>query len=547
MRVTIFSLVLLLHSIPHIAQHADIHGQYDFRFINIDQGLSNNIVNSICEDANGYIWVATALGLNKLSGIEIENFLHEPNKPHSLPSHRIYSLFCDSRGIVWIGSENGICTYAESINGFINRTDSILKNASAIYDIEEDAEHNLWFATESGLYKYLVSADSFLLFNHRNTDLPNTGIYRLLNDTTNHLWLSIYPRGIRHFNTKSKEVNEFDYTYEGNNHISDSRIERMYKDRKGRIWLGTYDDGAFRYDPKNKSFTKLYIDPENPYSTRVRVFFEDRHNVLFVAARSGLYRYNEAKNSFYLYANTKHQFSKLSANSLLCSYIDSANGLWLGTKSGGVNYANLDKKPFITYTSAYRNRYFLNNPRVFGIGEDAQGQVYICTERGINILNRQASKFSYLEHDPDNNNSLSFNNAKSIAVLPNGNFWAGTNKGGLNYYHAKTKRFTHYRHKAGDSTSLAGDKVYLAYLDSQKDLWLISNEDRYNQSSVVSLLKKDSRQFKNFYGNFFHGITEDERGNILIGCYAGLFKMLQALVKPKDSVSMRLFNKDNGN
>ena len=502
----------------------DIHSQYKFRYVTIDNGLSDNTVYRICEDHHGYIWIATRMGLNRLSGTEVRNYYHNPNHPNTIPSQRIYVVFCDSRGILWIGTDDGLCTYNEGTDAFVQFENVALDKEMSFYDIIEDGKGNIWFGTEHGLFKYNTKNDELIGFDKHNNGLLSTGVYRILNCSDTLLWLSIYPKGLCSYNIRSDSI----ITYTGNNtdgyNINERRIERIFKDKRGDFWFGTYNDGAYKYNLSDSIFTRYSIDDKDPYSTRVRAFFEDNSGKFFVGTRAGLYSDSESNGKFYLYANSKHDFSRLSANSILCSFIDHTHGLWVGTIYGGVNYTNLEAKPFTAYTSRENNQYFLNNPSVFGMDEDKEGNIYVGTEGGVNILNRETSTFSFLTSDHGNKNSLSYNDVKSIAVTSNGDFWAGTNMGGLNFYSKRDKKFRVYRNIPGDTNSLPFDRIYNVMLDDNEDLYVLSNLDRENQPSTLSILRKGQKSFENYRNEFSNGIIEGPDGNIYIGAQFGFSK-----------------------
>ena len=51
--------VLLLTSWMVVAQ------SYQFKHLEVSDGLSNNSVNTICKDRDGFMWFGTATGLNR--------------------------------------------------------------------------------------------------------------------------------------------------------------------------------------------------------------------------------------------------------------------------------------------------------------------------------------------------------------------------------------------------------------------------------------------------------------------------------------------------
>lgn len=76
--------------------------------INIDNGLSNNLVNSICRDDEGFIWAGTNNGLNRIkwkgSGdFDIDHF----TTVHGLPSNHISKVIATGDHL-WVGTLKGI-------------------------------------------------------------------------------------------------------------------------------------------------------------------------------------------------------------------------------------------------------------------------------------------------------------------------------------------------------------------------------------------------------------------------------------------------------
>ena len=58
---------------------------YMFKHLEVKDGLSNNQVNAIYKDSDGYMWFATASGLNRYDGYDIRVYRSEPGDSTSLP------------------------------------------------------------------------------------------------------------------------------------------------------------------------------------------------------------------------------------------------------------------------------------------------------------------------------------------------------------------------------------------------------------------------------------------------------------------------------
>ncbi|NQZ12643.1 MAG: hypothetical protein HRT35_36290, partial [Algicola sp.] len=81
-----------------------------FQFDNIgeEQGLLNLWVLKVLQDPQGYIWVATQLGLYRYDGYDFKVFMHDPEDPGSLANNYTVSLFEDNNGTLWVGTQGGV-------------------------------------------------------------------------------------------------------------------------------------------------------------------------------------------------------------------------------------------------------------------------------------------------------------------------------------------------------------------------------------------------------------------------------------------------------
>src|ERR1035438_7893016 len=110
MRVAVRSLVttrarcwpamtlLLACSAPSHAAH------YSFKHYLQDSGLTNLAVNTINQDRNGFLWVATDNGLFRYNGRRFRRFGRE----EGLPQDDVTALTVSAAGTVWAGTPVGI-------------------------------------------------------------------------------------------------------------------------------------------------------------------------------------------------------------------------------------------------------------------------------------------------------------------------------------------------------------------------------------------------------------------------------------------------------
>jgi ligand-binding sensor domain-containing protein/signal transduction histidine kinase len=155
------------------------------------EGLVNNFVRGFVQGRDGSVWIATDEGVSRWRPQGIANFqMHD-----GLCYFSTRSMLEDRNGDIWIGTDRGV----SRLHGDHFESDGAteaLKNEK-VWAIHEDSDGGLWFGTRTGgLYRWR----SEKLTHYTATQgLASNGIYELLEDRKNNLWMS-GPNGISAIN-----------------------------------------------------------------------------------------------------------------------------------------------------------------------------------------------------------------------------------------------------------------------------------------------------------------------------------------------------------
>src|SRR5690349_2102818 len=112
----------------------------------IKDGLSQGVVNSIVEDADHIIWIATEDGLNRFDGYNFKVFKQSQRDPQVSSDNFIQSLFRDSNDTLWISSRNGLLKFDPSRESFTRFSYTGKPTLNDVSFITEGAARNLWVA-----------------------------------------------------------------------------------------------------------------------------------------------------------------------------------------------------------------------------------------------------------------------------------------------------------------------------------------------------------------------------------------------------------------
>lgn len=80
---------------------------YAFENISTRHGLSQNQVNCILQDRQGFMWFGTNDGLNRYDGYKFDVYRYIPNNNNGLNSNLIQTIAEDKHQNIWIGSADG--------------------------------------------------------------------------------------------------------------------------------------------------------------------------------------------------------------------------------------------------------------------------------------------------------------------------------------------------------------------------------------------------------------------------------------------------------
>lgn len=151
------------------------------------EGLVNNFVRAFLQGRDGSVWIATDEGVSRWRPEGITNY----RVSDGLAYFSTRSVLEDRRGDLWIGTDQGLSRLHQDSFEHDGATEA-LKNEK-VWAIHEDSDGGLWFGTRTGgLYRWRSG-----VLTHYTTaqGLASNGIYELLEDVKNNLWIS-GPNGI---------------------------------------------------------------------------------------------------------------------------------------------------------------------------------------------------------------------------------------------------------------------------------------------------------------------------------------------------------------
>ncbi|MCI0693348.1 hypothetical protein L0337_15250 [candidate division KSB1 bacterium] len=90
-----------------------------FGRITVEHGLSSNLINSIAQDLQGFLWIGTDDGLNRYDGYQFKIYKYDPSCPGSISNNEVWCVYVDKSGALWAGTNGGgLCRYERATETF---------------------------------------------------------------------------------------------------------------------------------------------------------------------------------------------------------------------------------------------------------------------------------------------------------------------------------------------------------------------------------------------------------------------------------------------
>lgn len=165
----------------------------------------------------------------------------------------------------------------------------------------------------------------------------------------------------------------------------------------------------------------------------------------------------------------------------------------------------------------------LSQSIIEGTIQDRVGFLWFPTEDGLNRYD--GYRFRVLRHDPDDPDSLSYNDIKCVYEDRDGVLWIGTFEGGLNRYDPRSGHIDRFRHDPADPASLAANTVRAILEDRQGTLWLGTQGgglDRFDRATGrFEHLAPDAADPGALADGDVRVLHEDREGTLWVGTAAG--------------------------
>lgn len=246
-----------------------------------------------------------------------------------------------------------------------------------------------------------------------------------------------------------------------------------------------------------------------PRETQTLDLLEDQFGFVWIASKSGLWRYDGG--NFKNYKRDPKDITSITDNYIMCLYEDKTGTLWVGTYGGGLLKYDRECDCFQRYIHNDNDSTSISFNEIKVIFETTDNKFYIGTDGGgLNIMDRSTESFRSYKYSDTDSSTISHNNVLAIEEAPDGNLYVGTWKG-FNIFNPKDGTFK---------------RVYQKFQPENKYYFSLEyfNNRLFTSGVPTSFLnQKNQLERFNLPTNWVNQIKKDSKGRCWFTCNNGVY------------------------
>lgn len=386
-------------------------------------GLSDNVVYTICSGLDKYLWCATDAGISEFSLVNGKHTIKIIGNKEGLPDNIVRDLFFTGTRLLVAMQDSGVCNYfpekqkitiesffrdwtlgpVVNVVEFDNGTMSIATEREGLLQLQQgkitlykygekikadrisqmycDREKSLWLVSQKGLTQLYENRYRLI---QPSPDGKDKKVLALSTDKNNDLWVATESGFSRLVRDDAGGITTW-HESSGQDYITSC----AYTGPDGNVWFGTYGRGIVVFDSKQLNKRFLSVSTKDLDNDNVSSIYGDKNGDIYIATLGGgilKARYNEQTRHLDKLASYTES-DGLGSNYVYAAITGTDGVLYAATDGGGLQ--KLQNGKFINLTKSFG----FKSTTAFSLCKDPMGHV-TATSNNDGILHYDGRKLT---------------------------------------------------------------------------------------------------------------------------------------------------------
>ena len=526
-----------------------------FKHLGLREGLSESSVYAIQQDRQGFMWIATADGLNRYDGYGFYVYRKERRDSlHSLNQNGVWALGVDSLGNIWAGlmsrglsridARSGVVTNFQHRSG-----DSASLSSNRVRIIHCDGRGFVWVGTaDAGLNRIDIRTQEI----RQPSGLPGLRIKDVLEDQGGALLVATADSGLFRVHPYRLTAHHIPLSFNG--HPFTGTVETIYLDKVGILWISTLNSGLYRSEISYKMWRSSGRSPEAALPLErfsgagsegrvlsreiVKTIHDDANGHLwFGTFTGGLFQLDRKKQRLRQIRHHTFDPFSLSNDQVFCLFLDRTGILWIGTNGGGVCLLDERWNAFQLYGLYPEKKYSLPDRMVRSVVTDRSGAIWVGTSHGgLARIDARSGQVMPIYIHPDPPRTPGTEDVRSLLIDSKGYLWLGTYGDGLWRLEPQVASFDqqplptcHFRAYPYSANIKIGRVIWCLLEDHRGYIWMGTNDGLFRLNPATGNWRRYASNPADPHGlqyRIVRGLWLDRQNRLWIATYRGLHRLL---------------------
>ena len=475
-----------------------------YRYLGVEDGLSNRRVYCIQKDKTGYMWFLTHEGIDRYNGKEFKRYKLMDGDAEVNSLLNLNWLYIDQEGVLWeIGKKGKVFRYDQIHDCF----SLVYKLPMESFSEQPDPVTYAWL--DQNKHIWLCNKDTIFLYNtdtkqvtHIKNDISEeiTDIEQI---DESHFFIGT-EMGIHYAqleNNALKLIN-CDKLESVKAQVSDLHFDKKIR----KLFIGTFLRGIMVYDMNTKSVIRPDYNLKDISITRFKPLNDKE--LLIATDGGGVHKIN--MDTYQIVPEIVADYNSncgMNGNSINDIFVDDEERIWLANYPIGITIQNNRYTSYKWIKHSIGNKQSLINDQVNAIIEDREGDLWFATNNGISFFNSKTGQWrsvlSAFEESQGNKSHIFL----TICEVAPGIIWAGGYSSGAYQIDKKTFSVSYFMPPLYTHTNKRPDKYIrdirtdmLGYIWSGgfynlKRINLKTQEVRFYDglNSITAIVEKDEK------------------------------------------------------